>query len=91
MCGIIVCMTGTDGIRKLRQLADQRRKLNAAIDQATEELLRDGEFVEDIAGALGESRETVRRFRKQRDIPDAREIRRAKGAAERRGGASGRA
>jgi hypothetical protein len=77
-------MTESDGIRKLRQLAARRREISAEIDQATEALLREGEFVNDIADALGESRETVRRFRKERDIPDAREIRRTKGAASRR-------
>lgn len=36
--------------------------------------------VEDIADALGESQEKVRRVRVALGIPDAREIRRAKGA-----------
>lgn len=79
-------MAESDGIRKLRQLASRRRKLSAEIGEQTETLLRDGEFVNDIADALGESRETVRRFRKERGIPDARGIRRAKGAAARRSG-----
>jgi hypothetical protein len=77
-------MTESDGIKKLRQLAIRRRQISAEIDQMTETLLRGGEFVNDIADALDESRETVRRFRKERDIPDAREIRRAKGTAPRR-------
>ena len=47
-------------------------------------MLRDGEFIEDIATALSVSRETIRRFRDEREIPDAREIRRAKGAPARR-------
>jgi hypothetical protein len=47
--------------------------------------LCDGEFVENAAGALGVSRETVRRFRDARGIPDAREIRRANGDVFRRG------
>jgi hypothetical protein len=84
LCGIIERVTESDGIRKLRQLAARRRKISAEIDEVTEALLRDGEFVEDIAGALGESRETVRRFRNERGIPDAREVRRAKGAPLRR-------
>lgn len=84
LCGIIACMTESDGIRKLHELAARRREISAEIDDVTEALLRDGEFVESIAAALGESRETVRRFRKERDIPDAREIRRAKGSAPRR-------
>jgi hypothetical protein len=83
-CGIIERMTESDGIRKLRELAARRSQVSAEIDGLTEALLRDGEFVESIAAALGESRETVRRFRKERGIPDAREIRRAKGAAARR-------
>jgi hypothetical protein len=51
-------------------------------------LLREGEFVNDVADALGVSRETIRRFRDARDIPDAREIRRAAGAPARRSPAS---
>lgn len=77
-------MSESDGITRLRRLAATRRKISAEIDETLEALLRDGEFVEDIADALGESRETVRRFRKGRDIPDAREIRRGKGTAARR-------
>ena len=74
----------SDAIKKLRQLAGKRKRLDDEIDAATEQALRDGEFVEDIADALGASREKVRRFRVARDIPDAREIRAAKGAAFRR-------
>ena len=77
-------MTESDGIKRLRQLATRRRKLAAEIDAATEALLRDGEFVADIADALGVSRETIRRFRDDRGIADAREIRQAKGVAFRR-------
>jgi hypothetical protein len=83
-CGIIEAMSESDGIKRLRQLAARRRKISTEIDEATEALLRDGEYVADIADALGESRETVRRFRNERGIPDAREIRRAKGAPLRR-------
>ncbi len=50
----------------------------------TEALLREGEFVNDVADALAVSRETIRRFRDARDIPDYREIRRAAGAPARR-------
>lgn len=74
----------TPAIARLRQLATRRKKLEGEIDAATEEALRDGEYVEDIAAALDVSRETVRRFRKDRDIPDARDIRAAKGAPRRR-------
>ena len=77
-------MTESEAIKKLRQLAVRRKRLDGEIEAATEGALRDGEFVEDIAAALSESRETVRRFRKERDIPDAREIRRAKGLPLRR-------
>jgi hypothetical protein len=77
-------MVESDGIKRLRQLASKRDRLDADIDALTDDLLREGEFVEDIAAALSTSREKVRRFRKDRNIPDAREIRRAKGAPGRR-------
>jgi hypothetical protein len=76
--------TDSEGIRKLRQMVARREKLSAEIDDQTEQLLRDGEFVENVAGALGVSRETVRRFRDKRDIPDPRETRRATGAPTKR-------
>lgn len=82
-------MTESDGIKRLRQLATRRRKLAAEIDATTEALLRDGEFVADVADALGVSRETIRRFRDEHGIADAREIRQAKGAAFRREGQPG--
>jgi hypothetical protein len=82
--GMIVCMTGSSGLEQLRRLAAARRQLDEQIDTLTESLLRDGEFVEDIAGAQGVSREKIRRFRKDHDIPDTREIRRSKGAPARR-------
>ena len=83
---MILPMADSDGVKRLRQLAARRRKLTEEIDEATETLLRDGEFVQDVADALGVSRETIRRFRDERGIPDAREIRQAKGAAFRREG-----
>lgn len=79
-------MADSEGIKRLRALAGRRKRLNTEIDEATEALLRDGEFVTDVADALGVSRETVRRFRDEHGIPDAREIRAAKGAAFRREG-----
>ena len=78
-------MPDSDGIKHLQQLAARRKRLDGEIDAATESLLRDGEFIDAIAATLGVSRETVRRFRDDRSIPDAREIRRAKGAPARRG------
>jgi hypothetical protein len=87
-CGIIFRMADSEGIQRLRRLAARKRRLDAEIDEATEALLREGEFVEDVAGALGVSRETIRRFRDARDIPDAREIRRAMGSPARRSPAS---
>jgi hypothetical protein len=84
MYGMILCMAGSSKRGQLRRLVTARRQLDAQIDALTESLLREGEFVEDVAGDLGVSREKVRRFRKDRDIPDAREIRRAKGAPARR-------
>jgi hypothetical protein len=85
-CGIIERVPDSEGIKKLRQLAARRGKLDAEIDEATEAVLRDGEFVADVADALGITRETVRRFRDKHGIPDAREIRKAKGTAFRREG-----
>jgi FixJ family two-component response regulator len=69
---------------RLRQLVARRKQLTTEIDEVTETVLRDGAFVSDIAEALGESRETVRRFRKDHGIPDAREIRRIMGGPARR-------
>jgi hypothetical protein len=88
MYGMIVCMTESDGIKRLRLMARRRKRLDADIDAATESLLRDGEFIEDVALALDVSRETVRRFRDEHGIPDAREIRRAKGLPSRRAASS---
>jgi hypothetical protein len=87
-CGIISGVTDSEGIKKLRQLAAKRKKtiaaLDAEIDELTEQLLRDGEYVESIAAARDVSRETIRRFRKEREIPDARATRSAKGEPRRR-------
>lgn len=85
-CGIIYGVADSEGIKRLRQLAARRGKLNVEIDEVTEEVLRAGEFVGDVADALGVTRETVRRFRDAHGIPDAREIRKAKGSAFRREG-----
>lgn len=85
---MISCMTESAGTGRLRQLVAERKRVSDDIDAEVIRLLRDGEFVEDIAGALGESREKVRRVRKAQGIPDAREIRRVKGAAPRRSPAS---
>jgi hypothetical protein len=79
-------VTDSPGIQNLRQLVTRRRRLNADIDAATEAVLRDGEFVDDVADVLGISRETLRHFRDDHGIPDAREIRRAKGLPPRRKG-----
>lgn len=84
-------MTDSDGIRRLRQLATRRNKLSAEIDDATEAALRDGEFVGEVADALGVSRETIRRFRESKGIPDARDIRAQKGEPRLRGGKPPRA
>jgi hypothetical protein len=86
LCGIIDGVADSDAIKRLRQLAAKRKRLEGEIDAATEQALRDGEFVEDIADALGASREKVRRFRVAHEIADPRETRRAKGAAFRREG-----
>lgn len=83
-CGIIGRVNESEGIRRLQELVATRKQLSAKIDALLEELLRDGEYVEDVAAALGESREKVRNFRKARDIPDARDIRREKGTPLRR-------
>ncbi|HMH92540.1 MAG TPA: hypothetical protein VK586_15820 [Streptosporangiaceae bacterium] len=77
-------MTESEGIRRLRNLVATQKQAAAAVDSALEELLRAGEYVEDIAAALGESREKVRRFRVEHGIPDARDIRREKGEPRRR-------
>jgi DNA invertase Pin-like site-specific DNA recombinase len=84
LCGIIFGMVESEGLTHLRQLAARKRRLDTEIDEQVEALLREGEFVNDIADALGVSRETVRRFRDARGIPDARETRRAMGAPARR-------
>ena len=83
-CGIIEAVSESDGIRRLRELVTLRKKTSAEIDELLAELLRDGEYVENLAAALDESREKVRRFRKERGIPDARDIRRGKGEPRRR-------
>jgi DNA-binding NarL/FixJ family response regulator len=77
-------MADSPGIKRLRSLVRRREEVSGQIDEAVAELLRDGEFVEDIADALGTSRETVRRTRDRLGIADAREIRRAKGLPTRR-------
>src|SRR5262245_13806465 len=77
-------MTDSAGIIRLRDLAGSRRRVQADIDTLTPRLCADGEFVTAIADALGVSRETIRRFRDNHGILDAREIRRAKGASARR-------
>jgi hypothetical protein len=87
-CGIILRMADSEGLQRLRRLAARKQRLDAEIDEVTEALLREGEFVNDIADALGVSRETIRRFRDTRGIPDARETRRAAGAPARRSPAS---
>jgi hypothetical protein len=84
MCGMILGVGDSDGVERLRRLAAERRKLDAEMDALTEQLLRRGEFVAAIADAQGVSREKIRRFRDDHDIPDTREIRRAKGAPTRR-------
>jgi len=75
-------MAGGVGATACGAVRDSRS--TSARTAKTEALLRDGEFVADIADALGVSRETIRRFRDERGIADAREIRQAKGAAFRR-------
>lgn len=84
LCGMILCMADSPGIKRLRQLVARRERASGEVDDAVAGLLREGEFVEDIADALGESREKVRRVRKELGIPDAREIRRSKGLPPRR-------
>lgn len=81
---MILAMADSPGIKHLRQLVARKKQVGEQIDAAVADLLRDGEFVEDIADALGESREKVRRVRVALGIPDAREIRRAKGSPARR-------
>ena len=86
---MILAMADSPGIKHLRQLVAKRSQLSGEIDAAVADLLREGEFVEDIADALGESREKVRRVRVALGIPDAREIRRAKGSPARRAATGG--
>ena len=81
-------MADSKGLTRLRQLAARRKQLDDEIDHVTETLLRDGAFIQDIANARSVSRETIRRFRDEHRIPDAREIRRTKGAPARRSPAS---
>jgi hypothetical protein len=81
---MILAMADSPGIKHLRQLVAKREQITEQIDASVAGLLREGEFVEDIADALGESREKVRRVRVALGIPDAREIRRAKGSPARR-------
>ena len=83
-CGIIEGMSESEGIKRLRELVAARKQASAEVDALLVELLGDGEYIEDIAGALGESREKVRRFRIEHGIPDARDIRREKGSPRRR-------
>ena len=82
--GIIGSVSESEGIKRLRELVATRRQASTEIDATLEELLRAGEYVEDIASALGESREKVRQFRIAHGIPDARDIRREKGTPRRR-------
>lgn len=77
-------MSESEGIGRLRELVAARKQTSAEIDELLAELLRGGEYVENLAAALGESREKVRRFRIEHGIPDARDIRRAKGNPRRR-------
>jgi hypothetical protein len=78
----------SDGIKRLRELVAIRNQASADVDKLLAELLRDGEYVDNLADALDESREKVRRFRKEHGIPDARDIRREKGEPRRRPRAS---
>jgi hypothetical protein len=82
--GIIDSVSESDRIKRLRGLVAVRNKASADIDALLAELLRDGEYVEDLAAALGESREKVRQFRMAHGIPDTRDIRREKGKPRRR-------
>lgn len=86
--GIINAVSESDGIKRLRELVAIRDRASADVDECLAELLRDGEYVENLADALEESREKVRQFRIARGIPDAREIRAAKGKPLRRPAAS---
>lgn len=79
-----VALCPASGLEQRRRLAATMRQLDTQIDALTESLLRDGEFVENIAAAQGVSREKIRRFRKDHGIPDTRETRRAQGAPARR-------
>lgn len=77
-------MSESDGIRRLRELVAIRNQASADVDKLLAELLQDGEYIENLAAALDESREKVRRFRIEHGIPDARDIRREKGEPRRR-------
>jgi hypothetical protein len=77
-------VTASTGLDQLRRLVATRRQVDADIAAVEEALLRDGEYVENIAAALEVSREKVRRFRDGRGIPDTRETRRARNAPARR-------
>jgi len=77
-------MTDTPGIQRLRRLVAKQNAATAAVDEVVAECLREGEFVEDIADALGRPREKVRRIRVALGLPDTREIRREKGLPLRR-------
>lgn len=83
-CGKIQPMPESPGITHLRQLVGRRKKIDAEIDGVVADLLRGGEYVEDIADALEESREKLRRLRKALRIPDARQIRKERGMPMRR-------
>lgn len=77
-------MSESEGIKRLRELVAIRNKASADVDTCLAELLGEGEYVENLAAALDESREKVRRFRIEHGIPDARDIRREKGEPRRR-------
>jgi hypothetical protein len=77
-------MSESEGIRRLRELVAVRNKASEDVEELLVELLGNGEYVENLADALGESREKVRRFRIAHGIPDARDIRREKGEPRRR-------
>jgi hypothetical protein len=83
-CGIIDSVSESDGIKRLRELVAIRNKASADVDAFLAGLLREGEYVESLAAAMEVSRETIRRFRDDRGIPDTREIRAAKGEPRRR-------
>lgn len=81
---MITLVPDSPGIVRLRQLVKRRGRLETEISETVGALLRDGEYIEDIADALGESREKVRRIRVELGIRDAREIRRERGLPLRR-------